>query len=124
VGANSQLIAYGFNRDDYTYIPGGVISGASFKRLGFMDLKNFPYYFNQTEYVIHGAASYIFDVLAAQSMLQHPPATNWSYRLERLPQDQQRKDVSPKWRRDPCARVARDGPLAPQAVHPDPGGQG
>ena len=30
VGANSQLIAYGFNRDDYTYIPGGPIPGASF----------------------------------------------------------------------------------------------
>jgi len=74
VGANSQLIAYGFNRDDYTYIPGGVISGASFMRPGFMDLKNFPYYFNQTEYVIHGAGSYIFDVLAAQWMLQHPPS--------------------------------------------------
>jgi hypothetical protein len=36
-----------------------------------MDLKNFPYYFNQTEYVIHGAASYIFVVLAAQWMLDH-----------------------------------------------------
>jgi hypothetical protein len=74
VGANSQLTAYGFNRDDYTYIPGGVIPGVSFMRPGFMDLKNFPYYFNQTEYVIHGAGSYIFDVLAAQWMLQHPPA--------------------------------------------------
>jgi hypothetical protein len=71
VGVNSPLIAYGFNRDDYSYIPGGVISGASFMRPGFMDLKNFPYYFNQTEYVIHGAGSYIFDVLAAQWMLQH-----------------------------------------------------
>jgi hypothetical protein len=74
VGANSQLVAYGFNRDDYSYIPGGVISGVSFMRPGFMDLKNFPYYFNQTEYVIHGAGSYIFDVLAAQWVLQHPLA--------------------------------------------------
>jgi len=76
VGANSQLVAYGFNRDDYTYIPGGPTPGASFMRPGFMDLKNFPYYYNQTEYVIHGAASYIFDVLAAQAMLQHPAAAN------------------------------------------------
>jgi hypothetical protein len=36
----------------------------------FIDLKNFPYYYNQTEYVIHGAASYIFIVLAAQRMLE------------------------------------------------------
>ena len=70
VGTNSQLVAYGLNRDDYTYIPGGVISGASFMRPEFLDLKSFPYYFNQTEYVIHGAASYIFVVLAAQSMLE------------------------------------------------------
>jgi len=73
VGANSQLIAYGFNRDDYSYIPGRVISGASFMRPGFMDLKTFPYYSNQTEYVIRGAGSYIFDVFAARWMLQHPP---------------------------------------------------
>jgi hypothetical protein len=74
VGANSQLVAYGFNRDDYTYIPGDPRPGASSMRPGFMDLKNFPYYYNQTEYVIHGAASYIFDVLAAQAMLPHPAA--------------------------------------------------
>jgi hypothetical protein len=71
VGSNSALMAYGFNRDDYTFIPGGVIPGASFMKPEFMDLKNFPYYFNQTEYVIHGAASYIFVVLAAQWMLEH-----------------------------------------------------
>jgi hypothetical protein len=69
VGANSALIAYGINRDDYTHIPGGVIPGASFMRPGFMDLKNFPYYFNQTEYVIHGAGTYIFVVLAARRLL-------------------------------------------------------
>ncbi len=71
VGTNSPLIAYGFNRDDYSYIPGGVISGASFMRPEFMDLKNFPYYFNQTEYVIHGAGTYIFVVLAARWILEH-----------------------------------------------------
>jgi hypothetical protein len=53
--------------------PGGVISGASFMRPEFMELKNFPYHFNQTEYVIHGAGSYIFDVLAAQWILEHQP---------------------------------------------------
>jgi hypothetical protein len=73
VGAKSPLMAYGFNRDDYTYIPGGVIPGVSFMRPEFMELKNFPYHFNQTEYVIHGAASYIFDVLAAQSILGRQP---------------------------------------------------
>ncbi len=73
VGTNSPLMAYGFNRDDYSYIPGGVISGVSFVRPEFMELKNFPYHFNQTEYVIHGAGSYIFDVLAAQRILGQEP---------------------------------------------------
>lgn len=71
VGANSPLSAYGFNRDDWSYIPGGVISGASLVRPEFVELKNFPYHYNQTEYVIHGAGSYIFDVLAAQWVLEH-----------------------------------------------------
>jgi hypothetical protein len=65
------LIAYGINRDDWTCIPGGVISGASLIRPEFMELKSFPYHFFQTEYVIHGAGSYIFAVLAAQWVLEH-----------------------------------------------------
>lgn len=73
VGAQSPLAAYGMNRDDYSYIPGGVISGASFVRPEFMELKDFPYHFNQTEYVIHGAGTYIFTVLAAQWMMENPP---------------------------------------------------
>jgi len=71
VGTNSQLIAYGFNRDDWTYIPGGVISGLALVKPDFMELKNFPYHWYQTEYVIHGAASYIFVVLATQWVLEH-----------------------------------------------------
>jgi hypothetical protein len=71
VGTNSQLIAYGFNRDDWTYIPGGVISGISLVKPDFIELKNFPYAWYQTEYVIHGAASYIFVVLATQWILEH-----------------------------------------------------
>jgi hypothetical protein len=72
VGLNSQLIAYGVNRDDWTYIPGGVISGISLVKPDFIELKNFPYHWYQTEYVIHGAASYIFVVLATQWLLEHP----------------------------------------------------
>lgn len=83
VGVRSPLQAYGFNRDDYSYIPGGVISGASFIRPRFMELKEFPYHFNQTEYVIHGAASYIFDVLAAHRLLQAEPARSAAGRESR-----------------------------------------
>jgi len=69
VGANSPIIAYGFNRADWSHIPGGVISGASLVKPDFMELKEFPFLWYQTEYVIGGAATYIFDVLAADKLL-------------------------------------------------------
>lgn len=68
VGVFSPLIAYGFNRADWSHIPGGVISGTSLIKPDFMELKIFPFLWYQTEYVIHGAGSYIFDVLAAQHL--------------------------------------------------------
>jgi hypothetical protein len=68
VGAESPLIAYGINRADWSHIPGGVISGASLVKPDYMELKQFPFLWYQTEYVIGGAATYIFDLLAAQSL--------------------------------------------------------
>jgi endoglucanase len=69
VGAESAVPAYGFNRADWSYIPGGVISGASLIKPDLMELKVFPFLWYQTEYVIHGAASYIFDALATDRLL-------------------------------------------------------
>lgn len=69
VGANSAMVAYGFNRADWSHIPGGIISGASLIKPDMMELKVFPFLWYQTEYVIGGAASYIFDVLAADKLL-------------------------------------------------------
>jgi hypothetical protein len=69
VGADSPLIAYGFNRADWSHIPGGVISGASLVKPDYMELKKFPFLWYQTEYVIGGAATYIFDLLAAQKLV-------------------------------------------------------
>jgi hypothetical protein len=68
VGAHSSLAAYGFNRADWSHIPGGVISGTSLVKPDYLELKTFPFLWYQTEYVIHGAATYIFDVLAAQHL--------------------------------------------------------
>ena len=68
VGVESPLIAYGFNRADWSHIPGGVISGASLVKPDYMELKQFPFLWYQTEYVIGGAATYIFDVLAAHQL--------------------------------------------------------
>jgi hypothetical protein len=72
VGANSALVAFGINRAEWSHIPGGVISGASLIKPDLMELKEFPFLWYQTEYVIGGAASYIFDVLAADRLLNKP----------------------------------------------------
>jgi len=74
---NSAIPAYGFNRADWSDIPGGVI-GASLIKPDMMELKVFPFLWYQTEYVIHGAASYVFDVLATDKLLNEtsPVKTN------------------------------------------------
>ncbi len=70
VGGHSITTAYGANRADYSYIPGGVISGTAFIRPDFPELKEpWPYLWQQSEYVMNGAASYIFCILAANSLL-------------------------------------------------------
>jgi hypothetical protein len=70
VGTRSMTIAYGTNRADWSYIPGGVVSGTNLVRPDFPELKdNFPFLWQQAEYVMGGAATYIFCVLAADALL-------------------------------------------------------
>jgi hypothetical protein len=70
VGAKSVTRAYGYNRADYSYIPGGVVSGTALIRPDFAELKEFPFLWQQTEYVLGGGESnYIFLVLAADKVL-------------------------------------------------------
>ena len=69
VGAKSATVAYGLNRADWSYIPGGVVSGTALIRPDFPELLEFPYLWQQTEYVLGGGSShYMFLVLAAQSL--------------------------------------------------------
>jgi hypothetical protein len=70
VGAKSATVGYGFNRADWTYIPGGVVSGTALIRPDFPELKVFPYLWQQVEYVLGGGSSnYMFLVLAADQVL-------------------------------------------------------
>lgn len=70
VGARSMTIGYGLNRADYSYIPGGVVSGTALIRPDFPELKDFPYLWQQAEYVLGGGASnFMFLVLAAEQVL-------------------------------------------------------
>ncbi|OAV65141.1 Glycosyl hydrolase family 9 [Bacteroidales bacterium Barb4] len=70
VGTKSAIPGYGANRADWSYIPGGVISGTALIRPDFPELLEFPFLWQQTEYVLGGGSShYMFLVLAAQQLL-------------------------------------------------------
>jgi hypothetical protein len=71
VGAKSATVAYGLNRADWSYIPGGVVSGTALIRPDFPELLEFPFLWQQVEYVLGGGSShYMFLVLAAQQLLK------------------------------------------------------
>lgn len=71
VGAQSATVGYGLNRADWSYIPGGVISGTALIRPDFPELLTFPFLWQQTEYVLGGGSSHhMFLVLAAQHFLE------------------------------------------------------
>ena len=70
VGAKSMTVAYGINLNDWTHIPGGGVSGPSLIRPDFPELKEpFPFLWQQAEYVLTGATTYIFTALAADHLL-------------------------------------------------------
>ncbi|MFI3287615.1 MAG: glycoside hydrolase family 9 protein [Rikenellaceae bacterium] len=72
VGAQSAIVGYGLNRADWSYIPGGVISGTALIRPDFPELMTFPYIWQQTEYVMGGGSShYMFLVLASDYLLNN-----------------------------------------------------
>ncbi|RWY49398.1 glycoside hydrolase family 9 protein [Mucilaginibacter gilvus] len=70
VGSKSMTTAYGFNRADWSYIPGGSTSGTALIRPDFPELLNWPFLWQQGEYVLGGGtADYLFLVLAADHVL-------------------------------------------------------
>ena len=70
VGADSATVGYGLNRADWSYIPGGAVSGTALIRPDFPELLTFPYLWQQVEYVLGGGSShYMFLVLAARDLV-------------------------------------------------------
>jgi hypothetical protein len=70
VGVKSLTVAYGVNRDDWSYIPGGVGSGTALIRPDFPELKVWPYFWQQTEYVMGGGATdFMLLTMAADYLL-------------------------------------------------------
>ncbi len=70
VGVNSLTVAYGVNRDEWSYIPGGVASGTALIRPDLPELKIWPYFWQQTEYVMGGGATdFMLLTMAADRIL-------------------------------------------------------
>ena len=70
VGSKSLTVAYGVNRADWSYIPGGSASGTALIRPDFPELKHWPFFWQQTEYVLgRGTTDYLLLVLAADHAL-------------------------------------------------------
>ena len=69
IGTESTTVGYGLNRAEWSYIPGGVVSGTALIRPDFPELLVFPYLWQQVEYVLGGGSSnFLFLVLAAQAL--------------------------------------------------------
>ena len=70
VGARSVRVGYGLNRADWSHIPGGSVSGTALIRPDFPELLEWPFLWQQTEYVLGGGTTdYLFLALAADHVL-------------------------------------------------------
>jgi endoglucanase len=69
VGTQSKLIAYGNNRADYTFIPGGIVPGVIIIQPDFPELKEaWPFLWYENEYVVDTVANYILAANAANAV--------------------------------------------------------
>ncbi len=69
VGAQSQTKAYGSNRADFSYIPGGIVPGVLVLAPDYPENKSdWPFFWGQNEYVIPMASHYIFLSHAAAAL--------------------------------------------------------
>ncbi len=70
VGSRSLTQAYGINRGEFSFIPGGIGSGTALIRPDFPELLEWPFLWQQTEYVLGGGTTdYMFLILAADQLL-------------------------------------------------------
>jgi hypothetical protein len=70
VGNRSKNVAYGNNRADFAFIPGGVVPGVLVLKPDYPEnMDDWPFLWGENEYVIDICASYIFLANAAQELL-------------------------------------------------------
>ncbi len=71
VGGNSPVIAYGFNRADWSYIPGGTFWNAvNLVSPDFAEDKVWPFLWQEREYITDAACMFMFMVIAADRLLE------------------------------------------------------
>jgi len=70
VGNRSKRVAYGNNRADFAFIPGGVVPGVLVLKPDYPEnMDDWPFLWGENEYVIDIGASYVFLANAAQELL-------------------------------------------------------
>lgn len=71
VGTQSKEVAYGSNRADFSFIPGGVVPGVLILKPDFPEnSENWPFFWGENEYVVDMGPSYVELVQAARSLLK------------------------------------------------------
>jgi len=74
VGTASKLVAYGNNRADYTFIPGGMIPGVVIIEPDYPELKDqWPFLWYENEYVVDAASTFILAANAAEALTRSRP---------------------------------------------------
>jgi endoglucanase len=74
VGTKSELIAYGHNRADFSFVPGGVVPGVLIVPPDFPELIDaWPFLWYEKEYVVDGVSRYILAASAADAVTKEAP---------------------------------------------------
>lgn len=71
VGIHTKKVAYGMNRADFSYIPGGIVPGVLMLDPDFPENKeDWPFLWGENEYVITVGGSYLYLANAVQELLR------------------------------------------------------
>jgi len=74
VGTHAKEVAYGMNRADFSFIPGGVVPGVLVLKPDYPENhEDWPFFWGENEYVVDEAAVHIFLANAAADLLQEKP---------------------------------------------------
>src|SRR5690606_24255011 len=74
IGTHSKTIAYGMNRADYSFIPGGIVPGIVIVQPDLPELQeDWPFLWYENEYVIPMGPLFIFVANAAADLVGGTP---------------------------------------------------